>query len=64
MNASTRTAVHDDCDVTQALPRNGVHDIGVTWVHVNLGNTRVLVIKFSITQAVTEHLAPVLATIG
>ena len=63
VNAGTRATVHDDCDVTQTLPRNGVHDIGVARIHVNLRNTRVLVVKLGVAKTVTEHLAPVLAAI-
>ena len=63
MNAGAGSAVHEDSNIAIALPCNGIHDVGITRIHVNFRHARVEVIHIGIAEAFTQYLAPVLAAV-
>ena len=64
MDAGCRTAVQQNRDITEFLPRDGVHDIGITRVHEDFRDTRVAVVDIRIAKAVAQNLLPVLASVS
>ena len=64
MYAGAGATVDEDCNVAQALPRDGVHDIRVARIHVNFVDARILIVLGFVAVTFTKHLAPVLAAIG
>jgi hypothetical protein len=59
-----RAAIHEHRHITNSLPGNGIHDIGVARVHVDLGDARVLIVNLRVAEAVTQHFAPALPAVS
>ena len=63
VDARARAAVHQYGNVTETLPRHGVHDVRIAGIHVDFRDARVLVVLTRVTESVTEYLAPGFAAV-